>query len=376
MEKRLVHPPIVCLLFTLAAVGPARGEAPNVEVTVAVPVQREVTDYVDFTGRTAPCQEVSIRARVNGYVTKIFFTDGGRVKQGDVLFEIDPRPYIVELDRAKAEVTRCEARLRTTSAAFHQATKQRAQNAVSEEQLQQAQGNQEEAQAALTAAKAGVNLAQLNLEFTHVTAPIDGRIGRALLDVGNLVKGDESQLTTIVNSDPASVYFDVDERTALQLQRLFHGRVWERHLPVSVGVVDEEGFPHRGVLDFVDNRVDPDRGTVKFRARFPNPNGLLSPGLFARVRLPQGEPRKSLLVADRAIHKDAGGKYVYVVDNKNRAFYRRVTAGALHEDGLRAIEDGLDPDDRVVISGLTGARPVVPVKPRQGDMIQATDGGR
>ena len=378
MKNRLVLPQIVCLLFVLGR-GTGRADAPAVEVTVAVPVQREVVDYLELAGRTAASQEVWIRARVSGYLVRSFFGDGSKVKKGDLLFEIDPRPYLAELDKAKAEARRCEVRLRTASAALSLANKRRATNAVSEEELGRARGDQEEAEAALAAAKANVSIAMLNVDFTHVTSPIDGRTGRALIDVGNVVKSDESQLTTIVNRDPAFVYFDVDERTMLRLYRLLRRggvKVAERRLPVYVGLADEDGFPHEGVIDFVDNRVDPDRATIKFRAILPNPNGLLSPGLFARIRLPQSEPRKSLLLVERAIHKDGGGKYVYVVDDKYRAFYRRVTVGAAQADGLRVIEEGLDPEDRVVISGLTGARPVVPVKPRPGEMMTTPSGDR
>jgi RND family efflux transporter MFP subunit len=337
-----------------------------VPVSVTRPLAREVTDYEDFAGRAQAVSTVELHAHVTGYLVKAPFKDGDRVKQGDLLFEIDPRPYQAELDRAEAEVARCEARLRRAAAAPEGAGK-----APAPGEADRLRADRAEAEAALRVAQADREIRKLNLAFTRVASPIDGRAGRRLVDPGNLVKADETALTTVVSLDPMYAYFDVDERTLLRLVRLARegkgGPVREAKTPVFLGLDGEAGYPRRGVLDFLDNHLDPDTGTVRARAVLPNADGALVPGLFVRARLPVGAPRRALLVPEAAVGTDQGEHFVYVVDGQNKAVHRRVGLGARHDD-LRVVENGLRPEDSVVVGGMRRLRPGVTVEPRQVEL--------
>jgi multidrug efflux system membrane fusion protein len=366
----------------LAAVGCQRGpsgvappEPPA--VPVSRPVSREVTDYADFTGQTDAVLLLNVAARVTGYLVKMPFKEGSEVKKGDLLFEIDPRPYQAQLDQAAGQVHLYEAQLKLAIANYARAKEvAKTPGAISQQDLDTYKAQQEQAEAALNAAKASLEVYKLNLEFCSVTSPIDGQVSRYYLTLGNLVNQDQTLLTTVVSLDPMYAYFDVDEPTVLRVRRAINdGTIKppeDGMLPVLMGLQGEDGFPHKGSVNFVNNQVNPSTGSLSFRGVFenPKPSGgarLLSPGMFVRVRLPIGEPHPALLVIDRAIASDQGLKYVYVLDAENKAQYRRVTTGALQDDGLRVVT-GLHPDDRVVVGGLQQVRPNMQVRPDEVSM--------
>jgi len=347
------------------------------EVVVALPVVRQVTDYEDFTGRTEAKAAVEVRARVTGYLERVLFKEGTEVKQGDPLFEIDPRSYQAELQRAEATLAQSQARLQRCERDLKRANALLPQNAISQDDFDLISGDREEAAAAVKLAEASRDLAQLNLSFTRVTAPITGRISRQLIDPGNLVKADETALTTIVSMDPIYAYFDQDERTLLRVRRLVRAGVLktiqEASVPVLLGLVDEEGFPHEGRIDFADNRVDAMTGTLRLRGVFANPQRMLSPGLFVRIRLPIGVAHPAVLVPEQALGTDQGQNFVYVVNGKDEVVQRTVNVGPL-EGGLRVIEHGLAKDERVIVNGLQRVRSGVKVQPRLRDQpAQASD---
>jgi RND family efflux transporter MFP subunit len=338
---------------------PGAASAPPV-VAVVRPVVREIEDCVDCTGRTQAVSTVDVRARVTGYLDKAQFQEGSDVKKGTVLFEIDSRPYQAEVAKAEAEVHRWEARRERAQAAIRRAERLIAAKAMSQEEFELLRGELEDAQGSIGVARASLDLAKLNLDFSKVVAPLDGRIGRCLVTPGNLVKADETLLATIVSRDPMFVYFDLDERTALRLMRTFRPPA---AVPALMGLPDEEGYPRKGTVDFVDNRIDADTGTLKVRAVFPNAGGALVPGLFVRVRLLTGDARKALLVPEQAIQEDQGERFLYVVDQENKVVRRELTVGTI-QDGLRVVEKGLQPGERVVVRGLQMALPGMTVTPR------------
>jgi RND family efflux transporter MFP subunit len=341
------------------------------DVVVARPLVRTVTDYEDFTGRTEAYRTIEVRARVSGYLNKVNFVEGSEVKKGEVLFEIDPRLFEAQLQRANAVLNQAQAHLRRLDQDLDRATSLLPRNAISREEYDKIAGDRSEAAAAVSVAKASVEAAKLNLAYTKVVAPISGRISRRLLDPGNLIKADETVLTSIVSDDPIYAYFDIDERTLLRLRRMVRQTqsifVRKQDVPVMLGLSDEEGFPHVGKIDFSDNRLDPMTGTLRVRGVFDNPQHLLSPGLFVRIRLPIGHPYEAILIAEQALGTDQGQKFVYVVNEQNEVEYRRVQVGSVF-DGLRVITEGLSKDERVIISGLQRARAGLVVEPRQVEM--------
>jgi multidrug efflux system membrane fusion protein len=341
---------------------------------VSRPVQREVTDRVDFTGRTEAIQSVDIRPRVTGYLVKIPFKEGATVKAGDLLFEIDPRPYQAQLDSAEGQVNLYQAQLKLAKTTYARdiALNRMVPNSVSQQEIDQVKASVEEAEARVNAYQKNMEVYKINHEFTKVVSPIDGQVSRYYLTQGNLVNQDQTLLTTVVSLDPIYAYFDVDEPTLLQVRRAINeGRI-KRHpqgeIPVLMGLQGEDGYPHQGTINFVNNQVDPTTGSILVRGVFPNPEPpggirLLSPGMFVRIRLPIGLPHPALLVIDRAVGSDQGLKYVYVLDAQNEVQYRRVTTRSLQSDGLRVIESGLKPDDWVVVGGLPQVRPRMKVQP-------------
>jgi RND family efflux transporter MFP subunit len=345
-------------------------QMPPSEVLVSLPVRQEVRDYEDFPGRTEAVNSIEVRARVTGYLDKVHFREGADVKKGDVLLEIDPRPYQAEYNRSDANLNLAQAHLKRLETDYQRAMSLRPRG-ISQEEFDKIAGDRAEALATVGVAKAGRDLAELNLNYTKVLAPISGRISRRYLDPGNLVKADDTILTVIVSLDPIYAYFDVDERTALRLQRLIReGKIkWSEdgNVPVLLGLADEAGYPKQGTINFADNRVDPDTGTWRLRALVANPDRLLSPGLFIRIRLPIGDPYQAMLVAEQALGTDQGQKYLYVVDDAGQVSYRRVQVGRQHQ-GLRVITDGLAPGEKVVVSGLQRVRPGTPVSPKVVDM--------
>jgi RND family efflux transporter MFP subunit len=359
------------LLIALSLALPGCVQAPavtataqRVQVEVSLPVEREVTDYADFTGRTAAVDSVEVRARVGGYLDKVNFKEGTLVNKGDVLFEIDPRTYEATHASAKAELERQKAQLTLDANLLRRAEALFGRGALSPEEHDRAVAQHSGSRAGLAAAEARVQQSELDLAFTKVTAPVSGRISRYNVTVGNLVQPGEqnggTMLTTIVSVDPMYAYFDVDEHTELDVRRLVReGKAKSTRdvaVPVWLGLADEASYPHRGTINFTDNQVNPKTGTIKCRGVFPNKDEALSPGMFVRVRMPLGEPHRALLVVDRALETDQGQKILDVVNDKNEVVVRRVRVGSLHEN-LRVIEEGLKPGERVVVNGLQQIRP-------------------
>jgi RND family efflux transporter MFP subunit len=335
---------------------------------VSHPVVRAVTDYADYTGRTDAVQSVSVRARVTGYLVKMPFEEGAEVKEGDLLFEIDPRPYQALVDQAQSQVTLYQAQLKLARTTYERDSSIGTTGAISQQQLDQDKAAVEEAQARIKVAEAALATARLNLSFTQVRAPISGRVSRYFYTLGNLVTQDQTLLTTIVSTDPMYAYFDVEERTFQRVVKGINAANGKSDIPVLMALEGEEGFPHRGTLNFVNNQVNPATGTIAARGVFTNPRPAggawsLIPGMFVRIRLPLGQPHQANLVIDRAIGSDQGLKFVYVVSADNKVQYQRVKTGPLQEDGLRVIEEGLKPDDRVVVGGLQQLRPRVEIQP-------------
>jgi multidrug efflux system membrane fusion protein len=331
---------------------------PPPTVAVSRPVQREIAEWDEYTGRFEAVETVEVRARVGGYLEKVNFKDGSLIKKGDLLFVIDPRPYKAALGRAQGELARAQARRDLAKNELARAQRLFEKRVLSEEEFDTRDKNLREADAAVQAARSAVDEAKLDLEFTEVRAPISGRIGRELVTEGNLVNdgtGTATLLTTIVSVDPIYVYFEVDEQAYLRqgARRRTGGRstLQGAENPVFVGLADEEGFPHEGRLDFLDNRFDPAVGTIRARAVVDNPDGLLTPGLFARVKLPRSGKFPAVLVDDKAVLTDQDRKYVYVLDADNRAQRRDVRLGRMAE-GLRIVTDGLSADDAVVVYGV------------------------
>lgn len=339
----------VCLVLPLAGARAAEPEKPP-RVEVTRPVSRTVTDNELFTGRLTAAQTVDIRPRVSGYLIRALFKEGADVKKGDLLFEIDPRPYQTELNRAKTTLDAAEARLKLAQAEYARNRALFTKAAVSREELDRSKSALDLARAQVAVAKATLDMARINFDFTRVMAPIDGRIGRRLLDPGNLVKADDTLLATIVSREPMYVYFDVDERTLLRLRRTARdGKARaDTELPAWMSLADEKGYPHRGVVNFTDIRVDAATGTLRMRAVFANPTGFLLPGLFVRVRLPVGKPYKALLVPEGAVEPIKTRRFVYVVNEKDVVERRRVVLGGL-DGGMRVVKEGLKPDDRVIV---------------------------
>jgi RND family efflux transporter MFP subunit len=377
------------------AVQAERREAnPAVQVEVATPVVRRVTDFAEFTGQTVATDSVEIRARVTGFVDKVHFDQTPaqgvqgeviapaprdvtrEVQQGELLYEIDKREYEASLAAAQAEVAAAEAAQKKAEGDFNRQKALKDRGAASAEEFDRAVAAKSEADAQFLSAKSHEKQALLNLEFTRITAPIRGRISRSRVTAGNLVSADSTLLTTIVSVDPIYGEFDLDERTLLNLmQRIREGELSDtlERYPVALALANENDFPHEGVLSFVDNQVDPGTGTIRMRAVFANPKTLddrgrvLIPGLFARIRVPVSEPYDGVLINERAVGRDQGQTYVYLVDAQNEVVYRAIELG-LPQGSLRAVKSGLKGGERVVVNGLQRIRPGVRVEPREVTM--------
>jgi RND family efflux transporter MFP subunit len=373
----------LCVGAAGCARGPAETPAPGaISVTVSHPVERYVTDCADFTARTAAVDSVELRARVSGYLDRVDFKEGALVKKGDVLFEIDPRTYRATLNTAEGSLASAEARVARAAADLARARRMAVDGAIGREEFDKIAGERGEAAGSLASLKAAAERARLDLEYTRVTAPVSGRASRYHVTVGNLVQmGDltgGTLLTTIVSVDPMYAYFDVDERTVQRVKQLIReGQLRsadDGKVPVWLGLANEDGFPHRGAVNFIDNQVNPRTGTLKVRGVFPNKDEALSPGYFARVRVPISAPHQALLVTERALDTDQGQKVLYVVNEKNEVVSRPVRLGALH-DGLREITEGLKPGERVIVNGLQQVRPGLTVEPNLVDMPAKKVGG-
>lgn len=341
---------------------PETGHPPPPQVSVAEVVVQQVKHWDEFTGRVEAVESVEIRPRVSGYIEEVRYTEGAEVAKGDVLFVIDQRPYRAELARAEAELARARAQYELARSEMIRARKLLDSRSISVEQRDQRIAASSQAQAGMAAAEAALEVAKLDMQFTEVRSPISGRTSRARVTAGNLVNSGETILTTVVSLDPVYVYFEGDERF-----RLRYGR---RSAPgagpntVLVGLSDEQGFPHEGYLDFVDNQIDPDTGTLRGRAVLANPDRTFIPGEFARVKLIGNESFEALLVDDRAILTDQDRRYVYVVGPDNLAQRRDVKLGRIYE-GLRVVTDGLAAGDRVIVYGVQKVFfPGMPVDPQ------------
>jgi membrane fusion protein, multidrug efflux system len=400
-----------CLLLATAMVGCqnkqssiSADEIPG--VPVSQPIEKDITDVLDYTGRTDSVEPVDIRARVTGYLMGMPFKEGSEVRVGDLLFEIDHRPYKAQLDQATSQISLSEAsyeRDRAVALAI--------KGGVSQQQLDQDLAAVEEAMARVTAFKASTEVFKINVGFTRVTSPIRGQVSRYYLTKGNLVNQDQTLLTTIVSLDPIYAYFDMDEPTYLSIKRGNNGESnphdKQGGVQVFMGLQGEDGYPHQGSLDFINNQVNPTTGSISVRAVFRNPRPwdeavnvpsalghaaapetrwlpawtaetiqrppvggarLLSPGMFARIRLPMGQPHRALLVNDRAIGSDQGLKFVYVVDADNKLQYRRVETGGLQDDGLRVIlptkkkDEGLRAGDWIAVGNIQQLRPKMEIR--------------
>jgi RND family efflux transporter MFP subunit len=341
------------LLLPDSAPGDDRPKAKVPTVTVARPVIREVSDFVDLTGRVEAASSVVVRPRVTGELSKVAFKEGDTVKKGDLLFEIDPRLYQAEANKVNADLELAEARLKRVSADLERMKKLLAARAMSKEEYDAALCAVTEAKSAVQAARAAGDITRLRLAFTKVTAPITGKITRPLLTVGNLIQADQTRLATIYSVDPMLVAFEVDERTILSLLRLKRERQ-QPAMPIRMGLAGEEGFPHRGKVDSTGIHVDPQSGTVRCTASFTNEDGVLLPGMFARVRVTTSAPHDALFVSEEALYLHGGkrsdaGKAVAVVNAKNSVELRRVTLG--RSDGsLREVTAGLKAQDRVIVN--------------------------
>lgn len=369
------HKPLVAALlaFLLTACGAQQPQQmPQPEVSVAVVVQKPVSDWDEYVGRIEAIESVELRPRVAGYLAGVHFKEGGNVTQGDLLFTIDDREYKAAANAARADVTRASARIDLAKSEFARSEKLIEARAVSRGELETRKAELAQAQADHAAAQARLQQAELNLEFTRIEAPISGRIGAALVKPGNLVAPGETLLSTLVSVDPVHVVFEGDERAYLKYQQMARegSRESSRDAanPVEVALSNEAGFTHRGTMDFVDNALNPQTGTIRGRAVLANPHGEFTPGLFARVRLLGHAPREALLIHDQAVMTDQDRKYVWVVGEGNSAVRKDIVPGE-SVDGLRVVESGLAAGDRVIVNGVRKIFfPGQPVAPREVPM--------
>ncbi len=339
-------------------------------VTVANPRQIEVTDTYYFEGYTEAVESVDVFSQVNGYLSKIYFADGAVVKQGDPLFLIDPRPYQATYDQAKAELNRVERTLERLDKDLARAETLLPRKTITQEEYDRVFAEHASATADLASRQAALEKANLDLHFAAIKSPIAGRISRRLVTVGNLVTANTTLLTKINSIKPIYAYFDVDEPTVLRIQQAIReGRIESARVakvPVYLGLDIDEGYPYQGVIDFVDNAVDPNTGTLKVRGVFANEDDALSPGLHARIKMPMGKPYQAIAIPERAIGTNQGRKIAYVVDAENRVQERPLTLGPL-EGELRVIREGLKPDERVVVNGLQRVRIGAVVTPQSAE---------
>jgi multidrug efflux system membrane fusion protein len=360
---------VVSLLLTLAplAAGCARvetaaGAPPLPQVTAAAAVARDVTEWDEFTGRLEPVQSVGVRPRVSGLLSSVTFEEGSLVRQGQLLFELDDRPFVAQVERLKAELAQATAARGRAASEMRRAERLATENAMSLEERERRSGAAAEATARVDAVAAALRAAQLDLEFTRVVSPIAGRVGRALVTRGNLVSGGQGEatlLTTVVSVDPIYAAFDADEQTFLRYgDRVRQHGKGRDDLPIQMALADEQTFPHEGALQFLDNQLDPSTGTIRGRAVFKNADRRLTPGLFVRLRLPGTVAYKGVLVEDRAIGTDLDRRFVLVVGADKTIASRVVTLGPI-VDGLRVVRSGLKAGELVVVNGLQRVRPGV-----------------
>ena len=345
-----------------AHAAPAAGAPPAMPVSVAEVLSRAVAEQREFSGLIEAIDRAELRPRVSGYIDSVNLKPGMLVKKGDVLFVIDPRPYRAELARAEAAVAGSQAKADLAKTEQERSRKLLADNAIAQRDYDERTANVRQLDAAARADQAALQTARLNVEWTTIRAPFDGRVGKAEVTVGNLVDGN-TVLTSVVSANPMYVSFNGDESTYLQLGK--QARANPAAMKLHIGLSNEKGFPHEGKLEFVDNRVDPVAGSVRMRGLIDNKDGLLTPGLFARVQVGTSSPigAQSALVAERAIGTDQNRKFVYVLNDKNLAEYRPIQLGT-QVGNLRVVTSGLKAGERIVVDGLQRVRPGAPVAPQ------------
>jgi RND family efflux transporter MFP subunit len=357
---------------------PPLAETPPPPVTVSKPIVRKVVDQDDYEGRVVAGQKVEIRARVRGHLIEIKFQAGDMVKKDDLLYEIDPRPAKASLDAAKAQEKSAEASLQFAKAEYNRERALLPKGGSSREEVELRAAKQAVANGELLKAKAAVEQAQLDLDFTKITAPLDGKLSKTMVDVGNLVNagGGETLLTTLVTVDPMYVEFKVDERSLRRYMESHRKAIKEKgpqpslkeqKIPVYVALEGDEGYPHEGVIDFADNKVDPGTGTNLVRGILSNAERIFEDGMRARVRIPVSDPHKVTVVIERAIGNDQGKKFLYVVNAQNTVERRDVTLGRLR-DGLQEIPQGVQPDEWIIVNGIQRVRDGMKVEPRRVPM--------
>jgi multidrug efflux system membrane fusion protein len=361
MQRLLISSLALMVAAGSAGCTPAKSQtavvAPPAAVEVTPVVFKPLRQWAEFTGRLQAVDSVEIHPRVSGFIDAIRFTEGARVRKGELLFQIDPRPYQAEVDRLAAEVQRAQAKAALATANGGRGERLMEQNAVAQGELERLQSEAKSAQADVTAAQAALRTAQLNLSFTRVVSPIDGRISRAAITKGNLVSTADL-LTTVVSDGPIYASFDTDEQTYLKYAAAERGKA----APVYLGLMDEEGFPHKGTLAFIDNAVDQKSGTINGRGLFDNADGRFTPGMFARIKLVSTDVETVALAPERSLGTDLGKRYVLVLTPNNHVEYRPVVLGQAVGE-LRIIRSGLKPGDKVVVSGLQKVKPGDPVTP-------------
>lgn len=340
---------------------PTAAAPPAATVDVASVVSQTITDWQEYSGRLEAIDQVDVRPQVSGKLIAVHFKDGSLVNKGDLLFTIDPRPFEAELNRAKAQLASAEAQVTYSSANLGRNQRLIQSNAIAHQELDQAENEARSANANLQAAKAAVETARLNLEYTRITAPVSGRISRAEVTVGNVVSaGNGAQvLTSLVSVSRLYASFDVDEQTYL---KYISNQRNSARVPVYLGLANESGFSREGYISSIDNNLNTTSGTIRVRATFDNPKGVMLPGLYARIRLGGGQPRAAILISPTAIGVDQDKRFVVVVDAKNQTAYREVKLGT-QQDGLQIINSGLQVGDRIVVNGLQRIRPGDPVSP-------------
>jgi multidrug efflux system membrane fusion protein len=349
-----------------------KGAPPAPAVTVSKPLQREITEWDEYTGRFEAVETVEIRARVSGYLTELHFKDGQAVKQGDLLFVLDARPFERTLEQAQAELLQAQTKVQNSNLDVVRGKPLLERRIISEKTFDDRESLMREAQAGVKVGEAKVRTAELELSFTRIASPITGRISRTQVTAGNWVSAggaaNTTLLTTIVSQDPIYIYFDVNENNYIKYKRLVEQGVGSGAAvlgaPVEVALPDERGFPHKARLDFLDNRLDQGTGTLRARGVMANASGLFSPGLFARVRVTGAAPYLAVLLPDDAIGTDQTNKFVYVVGEDGSVARRNIKLGPLHE-GLRVVREGVAAEDWIITRGLQRARPGIKVTPKR-----------
>ncbi|MGE6388371.1 multidrug efflux RND transporter periplasmic adaptor subunit MexE [Pseudomonas sp. NPDC078416] len=369
----LRYPLAALTLVVISACGrtPEATVAPAAaKVNVAKVIEQPVNEWDEVTARLESPETVQVRPRVSGQIDSVAFTDGELVKKGDLLFQIDPRPFEAEVHRLEAQLQQSKAAAQRSTNEAQRGERLRTNNAISAELADSRTTTAQESKAAVAAIQAQLDLARLNLSFTRVTAPITGRVSRAEITAGNIVTADQSILTSLVSTDKVYAYFDADERVFLKYNQLARDGKRGATTPVYMGLSNEAENPHLGQMNFVDNQVNPRTGTIRGRAVFDNSKGEYTPGLYARLKLVGSGTYSAMLIKDEAVGTDLGKKFVLVVDKDNKAIYRSVELGPKLE-GLRIVRSGLGKDDRIVVTGLQRVRPGSPVDPQDTPMASA-----